>query len=113
MDVLLVPYRDWYQEYGTYMVYLEGCITDNPHERASRPRDRFGRVHGIIPAGAPFACLISDEELHHSARQWPQFGDGRGLGKPSLNTMYLWCANVDTRCALTLSLDVQDCLHVI
>ncbi|XP_078156534.1 uncharacterized protein LOC144552402 isoform X2 [Carex rostrata] len=56
MDVLLVPYRDWYQEYGTYMVYLEGCITDNPHERASRPRDRFGRVHGIIPAGAPFAC---------------------------------------------------------
>ena len=40
------------------MVYLEGCITDNPHERAPRPRDRFGRVHGIIPADAPFASTV-------------------------------------------------------
>ncbi|XP_078173935.1 uncharacterized protein LOC144567635 [Carex rostrata] len=81
MDVPPVPYRDWYQECGAYTVYLEGCITDNPHERAPRPRDRRGRVHGIIPAGAPFAstalylvksCVIAATMA--TVRGWKRLG---------------------------------------
>jgi|ERR1039458_8910528 len=118
------PYRDWYQECGAYTVYLEGCITDNPHERAPRPRDRRGRVHGIIPAGAPFAStvcllfktsniyicttflycftynfagLISGEELCHSGDN----GHSAGLEET-------WESHSQAQCTCGLPMWVQD-----
>ena len=53
------PYREWYQDYGTFTVYLHGMMSSDFSRPIPIPRDSTGAYHGYIPSGPPLAQIVS------------------------------------------------------